>query len=184
MSALEIKPSKGASIKNNYGDITNDPNEDFRFEKLVPKAPAAPAPLAASTAIRGEQIEVLQSEIHRLQSLLKNNVQTPVHSHPGAEYGIHFEMSFMFQKLLESGVSPELTSEILIQAQKEMDALQMKKRPLVDAYVARWFLTNTKISRDPFQGRTHVFVGPAGSGKTSMLVKWASYLKSGRRRST
>ncbi len=176
MSALESKVPKGTSIKNNYGDITNDPNEDFRFEKLATKAPATPVPLAASTAIRGEQIEVLQSEIYRLQYLLKNNVQTPVHSHPGAEYGIHFEMSFMFQKLLESGVSPELTSEILIGAQKEMDALQMKKRPLVDAYVARWFLTNTKISRDPFQGRTHVFVGPAGSGKTSMLVKWASYL--------
>lgn len=181
MNALENKPNKNTAIKNNYGDITNDPTEDFRFEKIAAKSaikntPVAAVKLAASSAVRGEQIEVLQIEINRLQSLLKQNVQTTVNSHPGAEYGIHFEMSFMFQKLLESGVSRELTSEILHQAQKEMDALQIKKRPLIDAFVARWFLTNTKIISDSFQGRTHVFVGPAGSGKTSMLVKWASYL--------
>lgn len=176
MSALESKP-----VKNNYADITNDPREDFRFEKISSKAQTMPEPakkMAASSAIRGEQIEVLQSEIVRLQSLLKQShaVPMPVNSHPGAEYGIHFELSFMFQKLLESGVNIELATEILLQAQKEMDALQLKKRPLVDAYVARWILTNTKITTDAFHGRTHFFVGPAGSGKTSMLVKWASYL--------
>ncbi len=183
MSALESKP-----VKNNYAHITNDPNDDFRFEKIAPKAPSVaavtPPQATTSTAIRTEQIEVLQTEIVRLQSLLKQNqvVKPTVHSHPGAEYGIHFELSFMFQKLLESGVSTELTSEILLQAQKEMDALQMKKRPLVDAYVARWILTNTQISKDAFQGRTHLFVGPAGSGKTSMLVKWASYLSLKRKK--
>ncbi len=182
MSALDSK-----AVKNNYADITNDPNEDFRFEKITKRPqpiPEAATKLTASKTIRVEQIEVLQSEIHRLQSLLKQSDRTPVavHSHPGAEFGIHFELSFMFQKLLESGVSIELTCEILLQAQKEMDALQMKKRPLVDAYVARWILSNTKISKDPFQGRTHVFVGPAGSGKTSMLVKWASYLSLKRKK--
>ncbi len=169
------------AVKNNYANITSDPNEDFRFEKIASKVAATLAPetkFAASTAVRVEQIEVLQSEIVRLQSLLKQNqmVRTPVNSHPGAEYGIHFELSFMFQKLLESGVNTDLTTAILLQAQKEMDSSQIKKRPLVDAYVARWFLTNTKIVRDVYQGRSHLFVGPAGSGKTSMLVKWASHL--------
>ncbi len=168
LSALEGPPVR----KQSFVDLED--KEDYRFEKLKPH------PIQAATAApqKIKQIEVLQTEIDRLQSLLKQNERpkTTVYSHPGAEYGIHYDMSFMFQKLLESGVNAEATSEILLQAQKEMDALQMKKRPLVDAFVARWFLTHTKIVPDAFQGRTHMFVGPAGSGKTSMLVKWASYL--------
>jgi len=146
-------------------DSQRDPEEDFRFENL-------------NRSNAGPQIEVLQSEIERLQTLLKqtDRPKPAVHSHPGAEFGIHYEMSFMFQKLLESGINVETISTILLQAQKEMDVLQMKKRPLVDAFVARWFLSHTKIVADCYQGRTHLFVGPAGSGKTSMLVKWASEL--------
>jgi flagellar biosynthesis protein FlhF len=167
LSSLE-----GPSRKTNVIE-QDDIQEDYRFEKLRPVSAAATA-----APQNTKQIQNMQTEIDRLQTLLKQNAQpkSTVHSHPGAEYGIHYDMSFMFQKLLESGVNADGASFILLQAQKEMDAMQMKKRPLVDAFVARWFLTNTKVVPDSFQGRTHVFVGPAGSGKTSMLVKWASYL--------
>ena len=96
--------------------------------------------------------------------------------HPGADFGIPYELSFMFQRLTEVGVTVDNTVEILTKCVKEIDPVAMKKRPIVDAWVARWFLDNTKINTTPMQGRVHLFVGGSGSGKTSHLVKMASHL--------
>ena len=124
-------------------------------------------------------IDSLKSEIGRLHQMLETFQKVPqtfVSRHPGAEFQIPFELSFMFQKLTDSGMTVDNTVEILQKASREMDPMQMKKPPIVEAWVARWFLDNTKIVSNPFQGRVHLFVGGAGSGKTSALVKMASHL--------
>jgi flagellar biosynthesis protein FlhF len=82
----------------------------------------------------------------------------------------------MFQKLIEAGVAADTAAEILKAAEKSMDPVQLKKRPIVDAWAARWILDHTQTIANPIQGRIHLFVGGAGSGKTSSLVKLASHL--------
>ena len=126
-----------------------------------------------------EEVDSLKGEIGRLQKMLEGFSKVPqtfATMHPGADFGIPYDLSFMFQKLVESGVTVENTVEILQAAAKEIDPVQVKKQPIVDAWVARWFLNNTRTVERPWQGRVHLFVGGSGSGKTSTLVKMASHL--------
>ena len=143
-----------------------------------PAAPAAGGMDLVQTA-QAPEIASLKNEIGRLQQLIEGFQKVPqnfVAMHPGADFGIPYDLSFMFQKLTESGVTIDNTVDILTRAAKEIDPVAQKKRPIVDAWVARWFLDNTKINATPFQGGVHCFVGGAGSGKTSQLVKIASHL--------
>lgn len=150
-------------------------------EVIREAAPAAQAPVAQQVMPQPDNAEIstLKSEITRLQKMLEGFQKVPqsfVTMHPGAEYGIPYDLSFMYQKLMEAGLNIENTVEILQAAAREIDPLQIKKRPIVDAWVARWFLNSIQVSQTPFQGRVHLFVGGAGSGKTSALVKMASHL--------
>lgn len=135
--------------------------------------------LGAGDAGREFELINLKNEVNRLQKMLEGFQKVPqsfVGAHPGADYGISYDLSFMFQKLQEAGISAENVVEILAAAQGQMDPLQLKKRPLIDAFVARWFLGNIQVSAQPYGGRVHCFVGGAGAGKTSTLVKMASHL--------
>lgn len=154
-----------------------------RPEPQQPKRSAANGGVEAESAAAHPQqvteILTLKSEIDRLQKMLEGFQKVPqtfTQMHPGADFGIPYDLSFMFQKLTESGVTIDHAVEILQQAAKEIDAVQMKKRPVVDAWVARWILTHTQIAPSPWAGRVHLFVGSTGSGKTSTLVKMASHL--------
>lgn len=139
------------------------------------------APPAASQQVPSQPHEVakLKGEIQRLEQMLEGFSKVPqtfATLHPGADYGIGYDFSFMFQKLTEAGVSVDNSVEILKQAAAEIDPAQAKKRPIVDAWVARWFLNNVRVAPTPFQGRLHLFVGGSGSGKTTTLVKMAAQL--------
>ena len=119
----------------------------------------------------------LQGEIKRLEKMLEGFQKVPqtfATLHPGADYGISYDYSFMYQKLTEAGVANDLIVEILKTAEKEIDPSQAKKKPIIDAWVARWFLTNTKTQTT--NGRLHLFVGGTGSGKTTSLIKMAAQL--------
>lgn len=144
---------------------------------------AAPSPMrappSASEMSKDSEIATLKGEISRLSQMLEGMQKVPqtvVQMHPGADFGLPFDLSFMYQKLVEAGVTIDNAVEILQAAAKEIDPVQMKKRPIVDAWVARWFLNNIQVAQTPFQGRLHLFVGGAGSGKTTTLVKMASHL--------
>jgi flagellar biosynthesis protein FlhF len=82
----------------------------------------------------------------------------------------------MYQKLVEAGVTIDNTVELMTAVAGALDPVSMKKRPMVDAWIARWLLNNIHITPSPWQGRVHLFVGGSGSGKTSTLVKMASHL--------
>ena len=133
----------------------------------------------AQAATQSREVLALKGEIQRLQGMLegfKKVPQTFATLHPGADYGIPYDLSFMFQKLTEAGISVDNSVEILKQAESEIDQINIKKRPIVDAWIARWLLTNVRVNTTPFQGRLHLFVGGSGSGKTSSLVKMAAHL--------
>lgn len=144
--------------------------------EVVASSPVAPSPISAAPSA---EIATLKGEIERLQKMLEGFQKVPqsfATMHPGADFGIPYDLSFMFQKLTDAGVTVDNAVEILQKAAKEIDPLQMKKRPIVDAWVARYFLGNIHTVQQPFQGRLHLFVGASGSGKTSTLVKLASHL--------
>ena len=133
----------------------------------------------APDPVKDVEIATLKSEIDRLHKVLEGFQKVPqsfVSMHPGADFGIPYDLSFMFQRLVDAGLTVDNAVEILGQAAKEIDPVQMKKKPIVDAWVARFFLTQTQTVANPSQGRVHLFVGGAGSGKTSHLVKIASQL--------
>lgn len=144
----------------------------------VPNAVARPAAASAQNGNHeSEAIRALKSEIASLKQVITQFQQMPqsfVGSHPGADYGINYDLSSIFQKLTTAGVAPEITAEILTQAQETLPALKLKNKALVEAWVARHVLDATKIASNPTAGKIHCFVGPAGAGKTSTMIKMAS----------
>ncbi len=155
--------------------------ETFTGTRRQPQA-AAPAPVAKPVVKAGpdqesEAIRALKNEIASLKQVITQFQQMPqsfVGSHPGADYGINYDLSAIFQKLTTAGVAPEITADILTQAQETLPALKLKNKALVEAWVARHVLDATKIATNPTAGKIHCFVGPAGAGKTSTMIKMAS----------
>lgn len=139
------------------------------------------APVQPTQAAKQDhrEIEALKGEIATLREVLakfQSMPQTMVGSHPGADYGIPYDLSFLFEKLTRAGVAEDLVAEMLTLAQDSIPALKLKNRNLVEAWVARHILQTTKVTDGNAPGKVHLFVGPAGSGKTTALVKMASHL--------
>lgn len=144
------------------------------------QARSVAAPVASATATEeSEAIRALKNEIASLKQVITQFQQMPqsfVGSHPGADYGINYDLSAVFAKLTGAGVAPEITAELLTQAQETLPALKLKNKALVEAWVARHVLDATKTVQNPSQGKIHCFVGPAGAGKTSTMIKMASHM--------
>jgi flagellar biosynthesis protein FlhF len=130
-----------------------------------------------------QEIDVLKHEIASLRQVIKTFQSMPqsiqngpaITVHPGADYGLSFEVSGMFEKLTNAGISNEVAAEILTTAQNQMPAVKMKSKALVDAWVAKFILETTKIVNEKKPTKMQIFVGPTGAGKTSTLVKLASH---------
>lgn len=142
-------------------------------------SPAHVSPPAIATGPTSPSVEALESQVRELRAIVERFQkvpQIPLSMHPGAEQGLRFELSGIFQRLTNQGVRAQLATGLLRPAEKELDAEAMKKTALVDAWVIRQLLDRIETSSQPATGRYHVFVGPAGQGKTTALVKFASKL--------
>jgi flagellar biosynthesis protein FlhF len=182
VGGIEANRSGMADVR---GKIRSLAREAFEagglIESAPPKAPATTASVVNSAGTNGAQeILSLKSEIHRLQSLLEGFQKVPQTfqgaGHPGAEFGLGYDFSRCYQKLVEAGVAGDLAAEILTRASQEIDSFNAKKPAIVEAWVAKWLLHNISVCTRPLAGRVHVFVGPMGGGKTSQLVKTAAQL--------
>jgi flagellar biosynthesis protein FlhF len=178
----------------NYASI---PEEDFQSESLAtvfkPKikenftptkikqayatATAAPAP-KVDTA----KIDELKNEIKRLQEMVRNmnaivkpTLTASASLYPGARLGVSQETSAMFEKLTKEGLDEKMVAELMKNAQLQLKE-NVRKKGLLDAWVAKWMYSSVEIVKEKLQSRYHVFVGPRGVGKTSTLVKMASHL--------
>lgn len=152
--------------------------QNFAPKKTTAPVKAAPAPVVKSAAESAEII-ALKNEIASLKNVItqfQTMPQTFVGAHPGADYGINYDLSSIFEKLNRSGMAPEIAADILTQAQETLPALKLKNKALAEAFVARHVLDAIKIAQNPTAGKIHCFVGPAGSGKTSALIKMASHM--------
>lgn len=156
--------------------------QDEFVEKPIRKAitePAVPIATPVVKAVDNDQIAALKNEIASLKQVISHFQTVPqgfAHAHPGADYGINYDLSFMFEKLTQAGVTEIIAAEILDKAQKEIPAIKQKNRSLIEGWVAREILETTKIVSNVSQPKVHCFVGPAGSGKTSTMIKMASHM--------
>jgi flagellar biosynthesis protein FlhF len=149
----------------------------------APQAPPAQASVQASQEVVHErssaEIRALENQVRELKNIVEKFAtvpQMPMSMHPGAEQGIPYELSGMYQRLTTQGIQPQLVTGLLKKAQKELDREQIKKPALVDAWAVRTILGMVEVAKEPLKGRYHVFMGCTGQGKTSTLVKLASHL--------
>jgi flagellar biosynthesis protein FlhF len=152
-------------------DVLQDP--PVRVTRTRPAAPV-PAPQAPS-----REVAALETQLRELKAIVEkfqHMPQIPMTMHPGAEQGLPYEFSGLYQKLTAQGIQASTVTRLLKQAQKEMDPEHTKKPALVDAWAVRHLLHMVEVSPNPLQGRYHVFMGSTGQGKTSSLVKFASQL--------
>lgn len=155
------------------------PQSELAGERIKTAAQAAWNAMQTVQIKDAAEISVLKNEIESLKQVIagfQKVPQTMSGSHPGAEYGLTYDVSHMFQKLTESGIAPEITADLLTQAQESMPAIKLKNKALVDGWIAKKILDTTKIVAGNDHAKYHFFVGPSGSGKTASLVKFASHL--------
>jgi flagellar biosynthesis protein FlhF len=150
------------------------------------------SPVGATVAAQssGHEVNELKAEIARLQNLIDSfqdkapapapgatpSSMAPIATHPGAEFGLSYDFSDSYRRLVEAGVATDLAGEILLRASREIDPIQAKRKASIEAWVAKWLLTNVQICEATSAGRYHVFVGPVGGGKTAQLVKTAAQM--------
>jgi flagellar biosynthesis protein FlhF len=125
------------------------------------------------------EVIALQNQVRELKTLVEkfqHMPQIPMTMHPGAEQGLPFELSQMYQRMTGQGVQAPLVTAMLKRAAKELDHESIRKPAMVDAWMVRQILNSVEVSKAPMQGRYHVFMGCTGQGKTTTLVKFASHL--------
>ena len=135
--------------------------------------------VATSPIIANNEVASLKAEIAGLREIITQFQSIPQTvsqgTHPGADYGLSYDMSFMYERLLGAGVAPEIAADLLSQAQNELPPVKAKNRSAVEGWVARRILEAVPIDNE-ISSKMHVFIGPSGTGKTSSLVKLASHL--------
>jgi flagellar biosynthesis protein FlhF len=163
---------KPAITTTKYADI----DDDRGLRELISQNEARQVHVNAD---KNEEIQALREELVGLKKTLQQFQKVPQNmnqgQHPGAAFGLGYEFSAMFEKLTQSGVAAEIAAEILTIAQRTMPPVKFKNKSLIDAWVARYILENTKVLEGQSAPRIQLFVGPAGAGKTSALIKLASH---------
>ncbi len=132
-------------------------------------------------AAEEEDYEILRlkKEIYRLKKMVRNFQHVPqtfTTLHPGADEGIPFELSFMYEKLQRVGVRKAFVVTALKELENALSRERLKKKAFVSAWMAKYILDHTRIAENRTLNKYHVFVGPSGHGKTASLVKLASHM--------
>lgn len=141
----------------------------------------ASAPQASSTtppAADSTEISTLKNEILELKSLISNFQRMPEilqGNFPGADLGVQFSGSRIFERMTREGVDREVSAEIIRTLQSQLSPEKAKDSSVLEGLIIRYLLQTIRIAPKEKDKRIQLFVGPAGSGKTSMLVKTASH---------
>jgi len=155
----------------------------FDVKAARKKAAAAANRSVASQAETSshKEMKMLREELSSLKEFIQqmqSSQRTVLHAHPGADYALPFELSFMFERLLSAGVLSSLAGQIMKRALQELPQEQLKNKNIVEAWTAHHILKSISVLENPLSGRIHAFVGGPGQGKTTMLVKLAGLLVS------
>lgn len=151
-----------------YADIDSD--------QVTPATPQNVATQVAKKAWNDMEVTSLKQEIEVLKQVMsqfKSVPQSFVQAHPGADFGVHYQMSSYFQRLVSCGMMPEIAGSVVAQCQRQLSTEQQANRSLVESWMAKYILDTTPVTQGGAE-QFHLFVGPSGSGKTSSLIKLAS----------
>ena len=102
--------------------------------------------------------------------------QSFISVHPGAEKGVSYEFSPVYEKLRSVGVDEDIALDLIAEAKKSLPQEEQRKKHLVDAWMAQKILKTTRVVEKTSDSMVHIFAGPSGQGKTSSLVKLASQM--------
>lgn len=155
---------------------TGSLSDSFTEQTYEQKSISSSTTQAALKGWSDMEVLSLKQEIESLKQVMsqfKTVPQTFVQAHPGADFGVHYQMSEYFQKLTKCGLMPEIAGEIVVKGQKQLSLQQQGNRSSVESWMAKYILETTSITHNLDQ-QFHLFVGPSGSGKTSTLIKLAS----------
>lgn len=181
-AAINRTPYKMTERK--YIDIENEQTSaPVRVQTSLTSTTATTTPSSATTQVAQKvwndmEVNSLKKEIESLKQVMtqfKSMPQSFVQAHPGAEYGIHYNLSSHYQKLTLRGLLPEVASDIILQVQKQLTTQQQQNKNIVESWIAKYILDSTPIVANGYE-QFHLFVGPSGSGKTTSLIKMASDL--------
>lgn len=168
--------SAGQNAAKRIKSATQDALRAFQEVNDAPKPkPVAQVPVAQDQ----QRIMLLQNEIMQLRQVIESFQKVPqsfVQSHPGAEDGIPYELSFMYEKLQDVGISKRNITELLKLAKKTIPKESWSKKAFVDAWVIKHIMDKVAIANHSYTSKYQIFVGPSGQGKTSSLVKFASQM--------
>ena len=137
------------------------------------------APRRPPSSAKEKEVLALRKEVQKLKGIIESFSKVPqsfISRHPGAEHGLVYELSPVFEKLRKAGLSTENVVEVLLKAQNTLPLAQVRKRPFVEAWVARYILDHVHVREGGARERIQVFMGPLAQGKTSSLVKMASHM--------
>ncbi len=145
----------------------------------IPTQTQASTQAQTSAAMATSDVRALESQVRELKSLVERFQHMPQISmtmHPGAEQGLPYELSPVYQRLTGQGIHASSVTQMLKKAQKELDFETAKKPAMVEAWIVGQLLNSIEVSANPIGSRYHVFLGSTGQGKTTSLVKFASNL--------
>ncbi|MFN7904850.1 MAG: flagellar biosynthesis protein FlhF [Pseudobdellovibrionaceae bacterium] len=188
--------SANNSVQRRYVDIEDDGSEEnFPEDQFKSMKTLNTMNLEAARASREGQnqearqtqdrfdldvIKSLQGEIKTLKQIITQFQNVPQNiknsTYPGADYGLTYEVSGLYQKLTEFGVAAEIASEILLKVSDSLPPSRLKNKSVTEGFTAREILESIQVKSQPLNSRIHTFMGPPGSGKTSLLIKLASHL--------
>lgn len=169
---------KGETLENEQPQMAVAKPPVLNPVKEVSAQPPAPV-LVPQVKENKQEVEELKKEIHRLQKVISDFQSVPqnfISVHPGAEKGVPYEFSFIYEKMRRVGVAEDTTLQLIDEARKTLPESEQRKKHLVDAWMAQKILKTTRVSNNPLEGKIHIFTGPSGQGKTSSLVKLASQM--------
>lgn len=160
------------------GGWKNDAGPRRSFEEAKSTIASAASVFAQNSQPQDQEVQALRSELVELKKVLSDFQKVPqslVNSYPGARYGLNHDMSAPFERLLTEGMTEDLAAEILLEAQTQLPPVKHKNRGVIEGWLAKYILDNTQTS-SALGNQIQIFLGPAGLGKTTSLIKLASRL--------
>jgi flagellar biosynthesis protein FlhF len=154
-----------------YADIDNE-----NLENSTTMTANKAATEIAKKAWNDMEVTSLKNEIENLKQVMTQLQAVPqsfVQAHPGSEFGVHYQMSAHFQKLIATGLMPEIAGDIILNCQKQLSTAQRGNPNTVESWIAKKIIDTIPLTIEANE-QFHLFVGPSGSGKTSSLIKLAS----------
>ncbi len=126
-------------------------------------------------------VEKLKNEVESLKKIVQDFKSIPqnfVQSHPGAKFGVNYDLCSQFQKLTFKGIDQELTGQLLVEVQKEASIAEIKNSKKVENYIMHQLAHRIGIAPNSENqlAKYQFFFGPSSSGKTTALIKLAAHL--------